>query len=67
MNENKRREEIADKYKRRLLDVIEKLKRREYDEEFAHRDADDIICELLKELGFGDVVEVYDKIPKWYA
>lgn len=37
------------------------------DIEAAHSNADDIICLLLEELGYSDVVEEYHKIDKWYA
>ena len=58
----------VEKYKRRLFEIIEKLeKQKYYDEEDAHIEADAVLCDLLKELGFEDVVELYEKIPKWYA
>jgi len=34
--------------------------------EFAHREADRILSDLLVDLGFLDVIEAYDKIDKWY-
>ena len=37
------------------------------DTEAAHSDADDVLCELLKSLGYEDVVEAYLEVPKWYA
>ena len=37
------------------------------DIEVAHQEADWVLCELLKKLGYGDVVEAYCDIPKWYA
>jgi len=64
----KKREVDAEKYKKRLIEIKERLKSDpDYDEEFAHPDADAVLCDLLKELGFEDVVELYEKIPKWYA
>ena len=38
-----------------------------YDQEMAHIEADYIICKLLIDLGYEDVVKLYDKVPKWYA
>ena len=35
--------------------------------ETGHRVADGVLCELLIELGFEEVVAQYRKIPKWYA
>lgn len=37
------------------------------DEETAHGVADGIMCELLDALGYGDGVQVFYDIPKWYA
>lgn len=37
------------------------------DPECGHCMADDHLCELLKELGYGDVVDVFDDLTKWYA
>jgi hypothetical protein len=37
------------------------------DNEKAHSQADDLLCDLLRTLGYGDVVEAYSKIDKWYA
>lgn len=37
------------------------------DTEAAHGYADDVICALLRSLGYDDVVEAWDKIDKWYA
>ena len=37
------------------------------DAEISHKRADKVLCELLTELGFGDVVAEYEKVEKWYA
>jgi len=37
------------------------------DTEGAHARADEVLCDLLREMGFGDVVDAWDKIDKWYA
>lgn len=37
------------------------------DIETAHVEADDAIMSFLKWLGHEDVVELFDKIDKWYA
>ena len=39
----------------------------ERDKEKAHVDADDILCEILVKLGYEDIVEIYNRIEKWYA
>lgn len=33
----------------------------------AHSIADDILCAVLIDLGYGDVVAEYNNVPKWYA
>lgn len=37
------------------------------DTEVAHINADDVLCDLLKSLGYADVVLEYEKIEKWHA
>jgi len=32
-----------------------------------HSQADDIICEFLRDLGYDDIVDRFSKIDKWYA
>jgi hypothetical protein len=50
-------------------EAIEKLRLLQsgVDIEVKHGDADDILCELLETLGYGDVVEEWKKVGKWYA
>ena len=37
------------------------------DVEMAHMEADDLLCELLIELGYGEGVKVFDNMHKWYS
>lgn len=37
------------------------------DEEIDHVRADRVLCELLVSLGYGDVVEEYERVDKWYS
>jgi len=37
------------------------------DPEVGHIKADDVLCALLVDLGYDDVVGAYRKIRKWYA
>lgn len=37
------------------------------DPESSHMRADGILCELLEELGYADVVREYECIDMWYA
>ena len=50
-------------------EAIEKLKdeQKNDDIEMAHVRADDVLCDLLRSLGYGDVVEEYEKVEKWYS
>ena len=50
-------------------EAIEKLKTlaKDLDVEIAHKEADVVLCQLLFTLGYGDVVDEYHRIYKWYA
>lgn len=50
-------------------EAIEKLKvlQNSGDTVAAHSDADDVLCDLLTALGYGDVVVEWGKVDKWYA
>ena len=37
------------------------------DFEVAHGEADHLLCEFLKSLGYNDIVEAYNKVGKWYS
>ena len=39
----------------------------EWDIEEAHGKADDILCEVLRKLGYNRIVDLYEKIDKWYS
>lgn len=49
--------------------AIQKLKNVQSwnDIESAHGAADNVLCDLLENLGFKDVIEEYNKINKYYA
>jgi hypothetical protein len=53
-------------FKQRCIDALKTLQE-SGDTEMAHSIADTVLCELLVELGYEDVVEEYNKISKWYA
>lgn len=44
-----------------------KLEQQNDDTETAHSNADEILCTLLEELGYAEVVAEYRKVSKWYA
>lgn len=58
----KKQKEFAGRIKTRLIEEFSN-----YDTEAAHANADDCLCELLIELGYKDVVDLFDRIEKWYA
>ena len=35
--------------------------------EEAHIHADEVLCQFLTSLGYGDVAQAFDEFPKWYA
>lgn len=37
------------------------------DTESAHVDADALLCNILRGLGYGDAVDIFESIDKWYA
>jgi hypothetical protein len=37
------------------------------DTELAHGTADKILCDMLSELGYVDIVESFNKVDKWYS
>lgn len=55
---------LNDKYLERMNEVKQRY---EDDEETAHYLADEILCDLLINLGYAELVKVYDSVPKWYA
>jgi hypothetical protein len=46
--------------------IRELLNLQEYeDREKAHFEADEILCELLSELGYGEVIKAWNMVPKY--
>lgn len=37
------------------------------DTDAEHKEADDILCDLLIDLGYADVVTLWKQVHKWYA
>lgn len=59
---SKTREELLDEYKEKMTQAIDNC-----DEEGGHVACDEILCELLCELGFDEIVEIYETQDKWYS
>ncbi len=49
-------------------EFLEKMKaiESEYPETF-HIEADDLMCDLLRSLGYGDAVDVFKNHERWYS
>lgn len=54
---------IEDKYIEKMKDIVDFGS----DIESDHHNADYILCELLEELGYTKLVDLYYKVHKWYA
>ena len=52
-----------------IKEAVEKMKEcvNNGDTEVAHLDADDILCDVLTQLGYKELVDIYEKVKKWYA
>lgn len=55
--------------RKKVKEAIEKLKKLQEssNDEIAHIEADDILCELVSRFISTEVVEEWGRIPKWYA
>lgn len=52
----------SEEYKQKL-----QLLQNDSDTEKVHAVADGILCELLRDLGYGEVVDAYEQLDMWYA
>ena len=53
-----------DEFRDRITEIA---KRAPYDPEDAHGKADDLMCEILTNLGYGEGVKIFEEMDKWYA
>lgn len=53
----------------RIKDYVAEIERQCMfgDSEADHYRADSLLCELLAEIGYGEVVKAWEKVGKWYA
>lgn len=68
---------MTEERRKELLERLKNVTEKEYyqgskfgpygDREDWHAEADNILCELLDELGYHDFVEAFEEVPKWYA
>lgn len=52
--------------KEEAIEALRKCQAR-HDIEEAHIEADSVLTELLTDLGYGEVVDEWHKVDKWYA
>ena len=52
-----------------IKEAVEKMKEcvNSGDTEVAHLDADAVLCDVLTQLGYKELVDLYEKVKKWYA
>lgn len=62
MKLNKSQQKLLEEYKKRMVASIDND-----DNEVGHLVCDGVLCDLLVELGFSEIVEIYDQQHKWYA
>ena len=51
-------------FKEKMIEIADEF---DEDEELRHIKADELMCELLADLGYGEGVEVFECMSKWYA
>ena len=57
-----------EEFKQRMQEIAEKNETQwGPDTEAKHGWADALLCEALRELGYGEGVDVFEKMEKWYA
>lgn len=59
-------EEFAKKMKK-ISDNLKYQNDAYYDEEDAHMQMDDLMSDLLRQLGYGEGIDIFDNTSKWYA
>ena len=52
---------------REAIGRLQELQGETFDTEDAHLKADKVLCELLKAIGYDDVIKEWHKVRKWYA
>ena len=58
---------MDEKLNEKYLNMMKQWEFNEYDKEESHIKADYILCKLLKELGYTELVNTYNNVPKWYS
>lgn len=66
MSEDKVYEPLTDEQRKMAIEELTDLQF-SGDAERAHFDADMILCDVLRTLGYHDIVDAWWKVEKWYA
>lgn len=56
-----------EEFKNEMQKISNRQGEKYIDVEITHAEADDLMCEMLRELGYGEGVDVFEDMPKWYA
>lgn len=56
-----------EEFKQAMSDAYHKYYEIEYDEELVHDVIDGVMCELLRSLGYGEGIDIFENTPKWYS
>lgn len=56
-----------DEFKQAMADARHKFDEDKYDEEYVHIKMDDIMCDLLRSLGYGEGIDIFNNTPMWYS
>ena len=54
-------------FERMMQEIADKEDDAHYDYERTHAEADDLMCRVLEQLGYGAGIKIFDKMGKWYA
>lgn len=52
---------------REIKEAVDRHDHVTYDEESGHDAADKLMCKVLRDLGYTKGVEIFERMPKWYA
>lgn len=56
-------QEIIDEFNKKMKYISEN----QWRTEDAHIEMDDVMCDTLKKLGFGEGIEIFEDTEKWYS
>lgn len=54
-----------EEFKKAMVKIREGIYRN--DLEMSHIESDDLLCKALREAGYGEGIDIYETMEKWYA